>query len=173
MVPSSMPADPSVSGPSVRRLPWRSAPIVVVLGAQFSTFVTGSVAWPFLAYCMYGHTRSDIPQTTHSELWATLADGRDVELNFKRLGYGYWVLWDNDIPAIRERRDPAALDRLLAAVERAHGSPPASLRIEKLKVRIIDRQFEKTPSTEPLWPLPPEPEPAPGAGAQAGEGGAP
>lgn len=156
----------AISTSSGRRLPWRSVLVGLILAAQGSTFITGSVAWPFLAYCMYAPQGPDIPTTTHRELWATLADGRDIELKHKDLGYGYWVLWDVALPAIREHRDAAALDRLLTSIEGAHGSPAVSVRIESLRVRIIDGEFENTPGSAAVYPLPAE-----GTGAAPTGGG--
>ena len=48
--------------------------IVLVLGAQASTFVTGTKVWPFMAYAMYADAKQSV---TRFSVEATLANGRD------------------------------------------------------------------------------------------------
>lgn len=137
----------------MRRLPWRTALIAAVIAAQLSTFATGSVAWPFLMYCMYAHTRPEPPRTTRTDYVAVLVDGREVVADPVALGYGFWV-FDREVHGPIKKGDHAPVAELVRRLEREFGAPVVSIRREIQRHTVVGGAIEVERETLAVYPSP-------------------
>jgi hypothetical protein len=137
------------------RFPWRTALIVALVVAQSITFLTGSLGWPVYAYCMYAHARPGPPRTTHTELVATLADGRSVTIDPFDLGLGPWAFRRLLLVPVLEGAPGPTAD-LFRRIEAQFGSQVLSLRRELDRARYEHGALTRWHESHPIARLPQE-----------------
>lgn len=154
------------------RVPWRSTLIAGLIGAQGATFFVGSLAWPIYAYCMYGPARKPPPRTTHTQIVATLADGREYTVDPFELGLGPWAFKEYIRESAEAGEHTLALE-LMERIRGAKGAEVVTLRRDLLRVRIEDGQLLRQHEFFPIYPFPVStPAPTPAEAAPEAEGAA-
>ena len=63
--------------------------IVLIIGMQVSTFITGTKVWPFMAYCMYAKVFYPPLLTRKHELTGITAEGEQVAIDHEAVGLDY------------------------------------------------------------------------------------
>ncbi|UCF32886.1 MAG: hypothetical protein JSV78_11195 [Phycisphaerales bacterium] len=113
--------------------------ILLLVGLQASTFVTGTKVWPFMAYCMYSHCygAQDI-QAGKSTLYAVSAFGEAFEVNEKTVGLAFHA-WKERFYQPLKRREPRAAQRLAERLAAGGRAPIVSFRLETRLYTITDR----------------------------------
>jgi hypothetical protein len=113
--------------------------ILLLVGLQASTFVTGTKVWPFMAYCMYSNCYGpqDI-QAGKSKLYAVAASGEAFEVNEKTVGLAFHA-WKERFYQPLKRRKPHAARRLAEKLAAGGRAPIVSFRLETRLYTITDR----------------------------------
>jgi hypothetical protein len=109
---------------------------VLVVGLQALTFVTGSLVWPFFAYCMYSKAITiKSTQGLGRKVFATLDDGSTIRLDYNDVGIGKNV-WKQDLT--RDIETPEVIERLRRAVRANTGREITGLEMHVVNNRLKD-----------------------------------
>ena len=109
---------------------------LIVVGVQALTFVTGSVVWPFFAYCMYSKSITiKETQGLGRKVYATLDDGSTIRLDYNDVGIGKNV-WKQDFT--RNIESPEVIARLREAVRHNTGKELTALEMHVVNNRLKD-----------------------------------
>jgi hypothetical protein len=106
--------------------------IVVILGLQASTFVTGTKIWPFMAYAMYADAKDSV---TLFQVEAQLADGRSVPVDQAMIGVKYFAWRDHYLYAFGRGQ----FDRVPEAVQRIEAR--TGQRVRRLDLHCVDHRI--------------------------------
>jgi hypothetical protein len=115
-----------------------SALILVVIGLQASTFVTGTKIWPFMAYCMYSDSHG--PGTIAASKYRTVAQtasGETLDVNVELTGLLFFALKERYLSPLRQG-DIAAARNLADRINRRRQDPVVAFRVET-------ERYEMTP----------------------------
>ena len=108
----------------------------IVVGVQALTFVTGSLVWPFFAYCMYSKSITiKETQGLGRKVYATLDDGSKIRLDYNDVGIGKNV-WKQDFTRNIDR--PEVIERLRRAVRDTTGRELTALEMHVVNNRVKD-----------------------------------
>jgi len=112
--------------------------ILVVVGLQASTFVTGTKIWPFMAYCMYSDSRGPGPiAAARYRTIAKTASGKELDVNAELTGLLFFALKEHYLTPIRHG-DRAVARQLADRINRNRNDPVVAFRFET-------KRFEITP----------------------------
>ncbi|MEX0653765.1 MAG: hypothetical protein WD534_10450 [Phycisphaeraceae bacterium] len=115
-----------------------STVIVAVLGMQASTFITGTWAWPFMAYCMYAQPRYGASAIT-TQVVAVFGDGRELVVDSNTAGLP-WHAWHKQYERPMMDGDEQAANDAAARIASLHGGVVQTLRLTVTRHRITDEE---------------------------------
>ena len=102
-----------------------SVVIIIVLGMQASTFVTGTKVWPFMAYAMYA-----VPRKPMARQWwvkAEMADGREMKVSPETMGVRFFA-WDaRYVKPLKRKKRPEGVPAVFDRVAEIAGERPVRL----------------------------------------------
>jgi hypothetical protein len=112
--------------------------IVLLIGLQASTFVTGTKIWPFMAYCMYSHCYEphDI-EAGQSTVFAVTAAGNEFEVDERRVGLAFHA-WKERFYQPMTRDEPDAPRRLADKLGGDEADPIVAFRVKRRVLTITD-----------------------------------
>jgi hypothetical protein len=122
--------------------------IVLVVGMQGSTFLTGGKVWPFMAYCMYSRSQTcgELSTADH-HLVCIASDGSEHAVTAALAGLRYHALKKWYIERVVDNKSDAdaRLVELAGRIERCSGLHVAALRLDTNTCVIADSGIECNP----------------------------
>ena len=115
--------------------------IVLIIGMQASTFITGTKVWPFMAYCMYAKVFYPPLVTRKYELTGITADGDQVAIDYHTVGLDYFVYKRELIVPLIEGDGQAAAQ----IAQRVSGPQPiVEITVQITKYELTEQGLSKT-----------------------------
>jgi hypothetical protein len=124
--------------------------IVIFLGMQLSTFVTGTRVWPWMGYAMYAYpSYAPIRYRAH-RAYVVFEDGEHLDVDHTTMGLGRFAYKDTML-LLMARGDMAVAEQVRQRVESTTGRAVAEVRLEitiytaqdgQIRQQIEDRAVE-------------------------------
>ncbi len=129
--------------------------VVVCLGMQASTFVTGTKVWPFMAYCMYAYSWGEPVTSRQRKVVAVFDDGSTQTVNPKTIGVNSFI-WERHYIREMTSGEPGAVRKTADRIERFTDLKVVRIELHTDVHQIIDQTHVVNQEIEVLGELPEE-----------------
>ena len=127
--------------------------VLVCLGAQASTALTGTKVWPFMAYCMYAESWGAPVTSRQRRVVAVFDDGSTQTISPKSVGVNSFI-WERHYIRPLTSGEPGAMRTAAERIERFNDGRVVRIELHTDVHQIIDGAHEVHRETTLLGELP-------------------